>query len=45
MKWARGLNQQNKVGKTKFHFRLADEEVAFQLTGYRYNALTPYLMN
>lgn len=45
MKWARHMNQHQKLGKGKFHFRLAPEEVAYELTGYRYNSLTPYLMN
>lgn len=33
-----------KVSKKHFHFRLADEGVAQQLTGYGYNATTPFLM-
>lgn len=33
-----------KVSKKHFHFRLADEAVAQQLTGYGYNATTPFLM-
>lgn len=43
-KWARKLND-NQLGKKNFHFRLAPEDVTYQLTGYRHNALTPFLMN
>ena len=33
-----------KVSKKHFHFRLADEGEAQRLTGYGYNATTPFLM-
>lgn len=33
-----------KISKKHFHFRLADEGDAQRLTGYGYNATTPFLM-
>ena len=27
-----------------FHFRLAEEEEALDLSGYQYNAITPFFM-
>ena len=33
-----------KLSRKCFHFRLADEGVARELTGYGYNAITPFLM-
>jgi prolyl-tRNA editing enzyme YbaK/EbsC (Cys-tRNA(Pro) deacylase) len=34
----------NKASKQHFHFRLADENVSAQLTGYEHNAVIPILM-
>jgi prolyl-tRNA editing enzyme YbaK/EbsC (Cys-tRNA(Pro) deacylase) len=33
-----------ELSRKCFHFRLADESVAKELTGYGYNAITPFLM-
>lgn len=33
-----------KLSRKCFHFRLADEEIAKTITGYGYNAVTPFLM-
>jgi prolyl-tRNA editing enzyme YbaK/EbsC (Cys-tRNA(Pro) deacylase) len=33
------------IAKKFFKFRLADEEDAYALSGYRYNAITPFFMN
>ena len=33
-----------KVGSRGFHFRLAEEADALALSGYAYNAITPFLM-
>ena len=35
---------ENKLSKKYFHFRLAEKELAFDMTGYRFNAITPFLM-
>ena len=32
------------MGTKGFHFRLAEESDALQLSGYQYNAITPFLM-
>ncbi len=32
------------VGKKYFKFRLADEADAFELSGYKYNSITPFFM-
>ena len=34
-----------KVGSKGFKFRLADEADALNLSGYAYNAITPFFMN
>jgi len=48
MKIAKALQNsradKTQVSKKNFHFRLADENTALQLTGYGYNAITPFLM-
>lgn len=48
MKFAKNIQNQraitNQVSKKGFHFRLADEAIAATLTGYGYNATTPFLM-
>jgi len=45
MKELQNKHAKNKhVSKKHFHFRLADEEVAKEITGYGYNAITPFLM-
>jgi hypothetical protein len=49
-KLAKGLkilqnnNSTEKLSKKYFHMRLADSEVAFEMSGYRFNCITPYLM-
>jgi hypothetical protein len=35
---------ENKLSKKFFHFRLAEKELAFDMTGYRFNCITPFLM-
>jgi hypothetical protein len=37
-------NCENKLSKKYFHMRLAKSEVAFDLSGYRFNCITPFLM-
>lgn len=37
-------NSPKKLSRKCFHFRHADESVAHELTGYGYNAITPFLM-
>ena len=41
-------NENNKTGvqvtNKGFHFRLAEHEEALALSGYQYNAITPFLM-
>lgn len=48
MKFAKEFQNSNSnqkiISKKHFHYRLADEEIANQLTGYGYNAVTPFLM-
>lgn len=36
--------KQEKVSLKGFHFRLADEAEALELSGYQYNAITPFFM-
>lgn len=33
-----------QVSNKGFHFRLAEHEEALELSGYQYNAITPFLM-
>ena len=33
-----------QVSNKGFHFRLAEEEAALSLSGYKYNAITPFFM-
>lgn len=35
---------EHKLSNKYFHFRLAKNEVAFDITGYRFNCITPFLM-
>jgi hypothetical protein len=35
---------EEKLSKKYFHLRLADCDVAYEMTGYRFNCITPYLM-
>lgn len=44
MKDYQNANSLHKLPRKAFHFRLADEDVAKELTGYGYNAITPFLM-
>lgn len=37
-------NCEDKVSRKGFHYRLAKEETSSQLTGYRFNSVTPFLM-
>ena len=36
--------KENQLSKKYFHFRLSKEEVAFDMSGYYFNCITPYLM-
>lgn len=39
-------NDKSKViGRKFFKYRLAEEEDAYALSGYKYNAITPFFMN
>ena len=37
-------NCDDKVSRKGFHFRLAKEETSNELSGYRFNSVTPFLM-
>lgn len=37
-------NCEEKLSNKYFHFRLSKDEVAFEMTGYYFNCITPYLM-
>ena len=34
----------NKLGRKHFHYRVADEQKSFELTGYPHNGVTPFLL-
>jgi len=36
---------QNKASKQFFHYRLADDKISKELTGYDHNGVVPVLMN
>ena len=38
------LDKENHIGKKFFKYRLAEEEDAYELSGYKYNAITPFFM-
>jgi prolyl-tRNA editing enzyme YbaK/EbsC (Cys-tRNA(Pro) deacylase) len=44
MKEYQNSHSPHKLSRKSFHFRHADESVAHELTGYGYNAITPFLM-
>lgn len=44
MKAIQNENCETKLSNKYFHFRLAKNEVAFEMTGYKFNCITPYLM-
>ena len=44
MKEYQNSHSPHKLSRKCFHFRLADESIAQELTGYGYNATTPFLM-
>lgn len=44
MKTIQNANCPDKLSNKYFHFRLAKNEVAYDMTGYRFNCITPYLM-
>jgi len=35
---------EHKLSNKFFHFRLAKNEIAYDMTGYRFNCITPFLM-
>jgi len=37
-------NCEQKAPRKGFHYRLADEEEALKLSGYRHNAVTPFML-
>jgi hypothetical protein len=39
------LSKEKIIGKKFFKYRLAEEEDAYALSGYKYNAITPFFMN
>lgn len=44
MKNLQNANSADKLSNKYFHFRLAKQEVAFGMTGYKFNCITPFLM-
>jgi hypothetical protein len=44
LKLLQNANCSEKLSNKYFHMRLAKEEQAFEMTGYKYNCITPYLM-
>ena len=42
--WQNQNTSQEKVSHKGFHFRLADEPIALQLSGFEFNAVTPFFM-
>ena len=44
MKTIQNNNCEEKLSNKFFHFRLAKNDVAFEMTGYKFNCITPYLM-
>lgn len=44
LKNIQNTNCKDKLSNKYFHFRLAKNEVAFNMTGYRFNCITPFLM-
>jgi prolyl-tRNA editing enzyme YbaK/EbsC (Cys-tRNA(Pro) deacylase) len=44
MKAIQNQHSSEKLSNKYFHFRLAKDEVAYDMTGYRFNCITPYLM-
>jgi len=43
MKAIQNANCKDKLSNKYFHFRLAKDEDAFNMTGYRFNCITPFL--
>ena len=43
MKAIQNANCKDKLSNKYFHFRLAKNEDAFNMTGYRFNCITPFL--
>ena len=37
-------NSSGHIGKKHFKYRLAEEDDAYSLSGYKYNAITPFFM-
>lgn len=37
-------SDKDKLTNKHFHFRLAPQEIAFDMTGYKFNCITPFLM-
>jgi prolyl-tRNA editing enzyme YbaK/EbsC (Cys-tRNA(Pro) deacylase) len=44
MKTIQNNNSTEKLSNKYFHFRLAKNDVAFGMTGYKFNCITPFLM-
>ena len=44
MKSIQNAKNLHKLSNKFFHFRLAKNEVAYEMTGYRFNCITPLLM-
>ena len=43
--WQNANTKESKVSLKGFHFRLAEEGKALELSGYKYNAITPFFMD
>lgn len=44
MKSIQNAKCEHKLSNKFFHFRLAKNEIAYDMTGYRFNCITPFLM-
>ena len=42
--WQNNNTKHSKISGKGFHFRLAEEAEALELSGYKYNAITPFFM-
>jgi prolyl-tRNA editing enzyme YbaK/EbsC (Cys-tRNA(Pro) deacylase) len=43
-KQLQNANCVDKAGRSKFHFRLVNDQDAVKLTGYQFNGITPFCM-
>lgn len=43
MKAIQNANSKEKLSNKYFHYRLVKDEIAFEMTGYKFNCITPFL--